>query len=331
MKLAPSMGVLKRGSCVQVYYSPMLKNFGDIANEDLYRFLTSRIPVTPNEAVAYDDLPRDDWWYASAAEVGRLKESPCYCSIGSIISFVKPVSGHHPRPVYWGCGVLDEKQKLKTRPLKVLAVRGPNSVRYLRANGVLDTPKVFGDPGILFPGLYADVITDAQPKYPIGLIPHFMDKRRLDAAKLPSWVKLISVAGRDAKHVIHDMLDCGVIVSSSLHGIIAADALGIPSVHMIVGDKVVGGTVTDRFKFDDYELSIGSPRTPVLWTFDTGWTRTLAEDLIAKATVLDSSPLVRPLLDVCPFADDGRADALASAYDAAKLRLKTRVLPGIPY
>ena len=50
----------------------------------------------------------------------------------------------------WGSGVRDNTNKLKCKPHKVLAVRGPLSRQYLIDNGV-DCPPVYGDPALLLP------------------------------------------------------------------------------------------------------------------------------------------------------------------------------------
>jgi hypothetical protein len=49
------------------------------------------------------------------------------------------------------------------------------------------------------------------------------------------------------------MVSCDVIVSTSLYGLIVADAYGIPCVWLSVGDNIRGG----MFKFHDYLLSTG--------------------------------------------------------------------------
>lgn len=44
------------------------------------------------------------------------------------------------------------------------------------------------------------------------------------------------------------MLSCKCILSSSLHGLIFADALGIPNRRIVLSDEIIGGDL----KFDDY-------------------------------------------------------------------------------
>ena len=55
------------------------------------------------------------------------------------------------------------------------------------------------------------------------------------------------------QNVVEKIAKCKTIISSSLHGLIIADSLGIPNVHVVVTDKLLG----DGFKFDDYYSSYG--------------------------------------------------------------------------
>ncbi|NEN94442.1 MAG: polysaccharide pyruvyl transferase family protein [Moorea sp. SIO3I7] len=65
-------------------------------------------------------------------------------------------------------------------------------------------------------------------------------------------VLLIDVT-RNPKEVIADITRCEAIASSSLHGLIIADAFGIPSIWMQLSNKVSG----KGFKFKDYYSVFG--------------------------------------------------------------------------
>ena len=47
---------------------------------------------------------------------------------------------------------------------------------------------------------------------------------------------------------INKLVQCKCIVSSAMHGLIAADAYGIPNIRFIASYKLIGG----EFKFNDY-------------------------------------------------------------------------------
>ncbi len=57
--------------------------------------------------------------------------------------------------------------------------------------------------------------------------------------------------------VIKQIAECECIVSSSLHGLIIADSLGIPNIHVKVTNNLLG----DGFKFDDYYSAYHLPHT----------------------------------------------------------------------
>jgi hypothetical protein len=64
---------------------------------------------------------------------------------------------------------------------------------------------------------------------------------------------VINLINNDHKAVTRQILSCEQIVSSSLHGVIVAQAYGIPAVWVRFSDKLSG----DNVKFDDYFKSVG--------------------------------------------------------------------------
>lgn len=161
-------------------------------------------------------------------------------------------------PMNWkgviaGAGILHEKTIYKTT-YPILAVRGPltydriiNSVRFGKH-------VVFADPGLL-----ADELVGYQDKkYDLGLVPHWTDKTLENNPIFKKYnPKIINVAD-DPLEVIRQIGQCKKIVSSSLHGIILADAFGIPrriemSPRVLSHPEQEGGL----FKWKDYSASIG--------------------------------------------------------------------------
>ena len=63
---------------------------------------------------------------------------------------------------------------------------------------------------------------------------------------------------RQPIEVIADVDKCEYILSSSLHGVIAADSLGIPNAWILLSDKVLGS----GFKFYDYASAFGMKYEP---------------------------------------------------------------------
>ncbi len=147
--------------------------------------------------------------------------------------------------VIWGSGSKfpEHQSSLKRR---IVAVRGPRTLELLR-------PRVseltFGDPAILLPLLFPQTrsIGDGTLRR-IGLIPHYVDSDILvpPQGDDKDWV-LIDVQG-DWRTVISLITSCDLVVSSSLHGIIVAEAYGISAVWVQPSDRIFGGT----HKFHDY-------------------------------------------------------------------------------
>lgn len=146
-----------------------------------------------------------------------------------------------------GAGKLHEKTKLSFPNATILAVRGPLTARGLKGKFA------YGDPGLL-----ADELVKEQDKeYNLGLIPHWTDKTlEHDPRFLKYNPKIIRVED-DPLKVIGEIGRCKKIVSSSLHGIILADAFAIPrrieiSPRALTHAHQEGGL----FKWEDYSASL---------------------------------------------------------------------------
>lgn len=173
-----------------------------------------------------------------------------YSFIGSIITN-KYVNNN---TVIWGAGVQEIKEQLVEKPAKVCAVRGPLTRKYLLDNGV-KCPEIYGDPSLLLPYYYYPVV---EKKYKIGFIPHWSsinDGKAIEFASRKD-VHMIKMAGyTNWKYIINEILSCECIVSESLHGIIMAEAYGIPN---IWADVTLDGRYD--FKFHDFFQSMKADR-----------------------------------------------------------------------
>lgn len=58
--------------------------------------------------------------------------------------------------------------------------------------------------------------------------------------------------------VLTEIAQCRCILSSSLHGLIAADSFHIPNLHIVFSDRPLG----DGYKFDDYYSAYDVPHLP---------------------------------------------------------------------
>lgn len=167
-----------------------------------------------------------------------------FVTAGSILAFSNRNS------VVWGSGILSVTHRIK-RPREVFAVRGPASRERLISLGI-SCPEVFGDPALLLPRYYQP---PQQKTFRVGLVPHYLDYGVVKSAlcgKLD--IKIIKVLDPLEK-VIDDINACDRIASSSLHGLIVAQAYGIPSVWVRFSNNLPG----DGIKFIDYLLSVNLP------------------------------------------------------------------------
>ena len=162
--------------------------------------------------------------------------------VGSVLQHL------NPNDLVWGGGCIDQNH-ISARPNKVFAVRGPLTRHELLSKGI-ECPPIYGDPALLMP-----YITDCKrkvPKYKYGLIPHYADENEIQVENLKNdGVKIIDICSGLEKF-IEDIMDVEFILSSSLHGLIAADAWGIPNARVIIKGTLYGG----HFKFIDYCLSV---------------------------------------------------------------------------
>ena len=115
-----------------------------------------------------------------------------------------------------------------------------------------------GDPGLLA-GLFLKN-RKIRKKYEFGLIPHYVDQTHdfVRNQRGKKNVKIIDVR-QSARKVTQEIAECDGIFSSSLHGLIVADSLGIPNAWMEFSDKVVG----NGFKFRDYGTSVDREMVPI--------------------------------------------------------------------
>jgi pyruvyltransferase len=102
-----------------------------------------------------------------------------------------------------------------------------------------------------------------------------------------------------AQEFVDQLCRCRVIASSSLHGLIAADAYDIPFVWISLSKRLVGGD----FKFRDYFLSTGREDVECL-EISSGTSVRRIYDFVT-----DSDPEIDLdlLLQTCPFGMNGVA------------------------
>lgn len=164
---------------------------------------------------------------------------------GSILDIVIQERGDN-NPIIWGSGFIEQKEStISYADCTVAAVRGKSTL-----SRITDVPNgvkiVLGDPGLLADSL---IPTGGNKRYRLGVIPHYVDidNENILQFKDREGVLTIDPTG-DCLTVIEEINSCDAIISSSLHGLIVSDSLGIPNLHMQLGNGLKGGL----YKFHDY-------------------------------------------------------------------------------
>ena len=163
------------------------------------------------------------------------------------------------RPGDWvvGSGLIRGESREVSRRVKYFCVRGPLTRHLL---GDPKIPETYGDPGLLVPeimrrrGLLGCV---EESERPIGVIPHYTDTRVKRLAATVENVVVMDVTSQPVE-LISRIKQCSAVISSSLHGIVFAEALGVPAVWLEPVDSIIGGS----FKFHDYYLGTGRAISP---------------------------------------------------------------------
>ena len=116
-------------------------------------------------------------------------------------------------------------------------------------------------------------ITPPEKRYDVGIVPHVCDLNDPAAAELVRRydnAKLINVKD-DPITVLTQIAQCRCVLSSSLHGLIAADSFHIPNLHIVFSDRPLG----DGYKFDDYYSAYDVQHRP--WDLRVNAAPTLSE------------------------------------------------------
>jgi len=204
---------------VPVYWHVVRPNFGDDVNPTFFAKL-----------------------HGGRVRFAGDRRAPHVLGAGSILRHAGPAS------VVCGSGFL-QRPDAPIRAREIVAVRG-----VLSAEGCGGGPApLLGDPLVLVD----QFVTRPAARRAFGYVPHVTSVAR--------WRRLAGAAGHvidpawSPWRTIAEIAACDVVVSQSLHGLIVADALGIPNVWVAPSDMMSGG----RFKFDDYFSTLDRVKEPV--------------------------------------------------------------------
>lgn len=173
-----------------------LRNFGDLLG-----------PLVVRELVRVLDLPQ------RISDAGDT--APRLLAIGSIAHFGRPGD------VLWGTGMNPKTPSAAPAlGLDARAVRGPVT-RGLLADSGIPAPAVFGDPALLLPAVLPRLVPTGGRA--LTVVPNLNELDRWP--RTPQLLNPRAPLGR----VLRTIADSRLVVGSSLHGIIVAEALGMPA------------------------------------------------------------------------------------------------------
>jgi hypothetical protein len=165
-------------------------------------------------------------------------------AIGSLLGDIPPCY----RGGVWGTGFIAAGPVAELPNADVHALRGRLTARWLGVGSGVP----LGDPAILAPEVLPEV--RMHERHVLGIVPHFVDRSIVSSWRLAAddGVAIVDVR-RSPQEVVAEIASCRHIVSSSLHGLIIADAFGIPNAWCRVSERLDGG----GFKFEDYYSAYG--------------------------------------------------------------------------
>jgi pyruvyltransferase len=219
---------------LKCYYwqRPGSKNFGDELSPIIVEYVSGRRCV-------YSEPQKADIAAIGSIIDATLQRRP------KILRSLDVLLATRSRIAIWGSGILEPSSVSKTFfHLDFLAVRGKLTASLLNQNSL-----PFGDPA-LFVGEY---FQERKKSCALGIVPHYVDANTKELADLVARfpaARVIDVA-QDPMEVTRQISECEMILSSSLHGLVVADAFGIPNARLKFSD-LWGGD----WKFNDYASGI---------------------------------------------------------------------------
>lgn len=211
---------------INLYWFDEVSNLGDLLNPIIVEHVTGKTVTWVNEE-----------------HNGKL------LALGSVLEFAKP------NDVLWGTGSKINRIVEHTNALTVLAVRGPRTEKLL---GLEEHSVPYGDPGLILP----KILPIHNKKTGVCLVPHYVDFETMVPKHSSSTeIKIVDVTSKDWQESVEKIASSELVLSSSLHGLIIAEAYGTPAIWVQATDNIIGGT----WKFNDYYESSNRQIEPRNW------------------------------------------------------------------
>jgi pyruvyltransferase len=165
-------------------------------------------------------------------------------AVGSILHFGRDGD------VVWGSGVNGKvsADRYRFRRLDVRAARGPLTREFLRRRGI-SCPQIYGDPALLLPRLFPELEQARTGEREFVIIPHLHERQVAQRTGVDRRHVLSTTVGW--RRFVQRVLESRFVLAGSLHGLIIAEAFGIPARLLRLSDG------ESLFKYEDYYLGTG--------------------------------------------------------------------------
>lgn len=209
-----------------------------------------------------------------------------YITIGSVLrncdqnSIICGTGFIHPNA---DLGCLDWKfnNVVHRYPKEILFVRGKLTRQKFIDMG-MECPENYGDMGILCPLVYKP--KSKKTKFMVGILPHYVDKNKLDNLKNLleenniQYNLLDIMSGKNPNELVNKINECEFLISSTLHGLILGIVYNIKTIWVQFSKNVVG----NKYKFNDFFSSLNISYSPCNITMDmfNNYIKIKKEDLL---------------------------------------------------
>jgi pyruvyltransferase len=269
-RLADQQFLSKTPGSLPIRYFNAVYNVGDLLNIDLINRLTNRNIVQMNSSL-----------------------SPHLLGVGSIVHLAG--RGSH----LWGCGIINPDVAPVWRRIpqsRIFALRGNLTLDQFEKRGYQLPNIPLGDPAVLSSHYFT--LSKGYSSFRVGIIPHysqfeFLSKRLANADNI-----IILNVKTPPQQFIDNLAACQYILSSSLHGLILADAFQIPNKWIMLQPNLFGGD----FKFRDYYSTTDHPGEEPEQYDPLVCASTFCRSMINKTSVKQFTLSKKALIDSFPYS-----------------------------
>lgn len=194
------------------------------------------------------------WWLLSQLGIHIEWASPREAELFGVGSIAHRIPSNFEGFV-WGTGAmfpgnphLTCDHDVDLSRARVLALRGEDTLRWVGAH----PGPVLGDSGLVVRA----IAKRRTPKYRLSVLAHFDDHRLNERFEKARHIDVMS----GPENIVPQIAECSRLVTSSLHGLVTADALGIESYWW-----PYDSSPEHARKFHDYASALGEPIEAHAW------------------------------------------------------------------